>query len=94
LVFAALTTLASTVTRSSGAAAGLSLAGAVLLLLSGQIPTYGTLSPQALMTWAASLTGDLAFNLQNGNFAALGCALLFIILALIWAVGLFEQQEI
>ncbi|PKN84319.1 MAG: hypothetical protein CVU46_14500 [Chloroflexi bacterium HGW-Chloroflexi-8] len=94
LVFVAITTLASTVTRSIGAAAGVSMAGAVLVLLSGSIPKYGAVSPQALMNWAASMTPTATFNLQTSNFTALGCAMVVIVLALVWAVGLFEQQEL
>jgi hypothetical protein len=36
----------------------------------------------------------LRFNLQTSNFTALGAAVVLIIMALIWAVGLFEQQEL
>jgi len=40
------------------------------------------------------LGNELSFNLQTSNFTALGAAVVLIIMALIWAVGLFEQQEL
>lgn len=94
LCFTAITVLGSTVSRSIGAAAGISLAGSVVLMLSAQIPNYGNISPQALMGWAGILGSELSFNLQTSNFTALGAAFVLIIMALIWAVGLFEQQEL
>lgn len=92
--FSAITVLGSTVSRSIGTAAGISLAGSVVLMLSAHIPNYGSISPQALMGWAGILGKELNFNLQTSNFTALGAAVVLIIIALIWAVGLFEQQEL
>lgn len=94
LCFTAITLLGSTVSRSVGAAAGISLAGSVILMLSAQIPRYGHLSPQALMNWAGILASKLSFNLQTSNFSALGAAIVLIIMLLIWAVGVFEEQEL
>ncbi|PKO05797.1 MAG: hypothetical protein CVU41_10270 [Chloroflexi bacterium HGW-Chloroflexi-3] len=94
LCFTAITILGSTVSRSIAAAAGISLVGSVVLMLSAQIPNYGSISPQALMGWAGILGSELRFNLQTSNFTALGAAVVLIIMALVWAVGLFEQQEL
>lgn len=94
LCFVAITTLASTVSKGIGMAAGVSLAGAVVILLSVQIPKYGAISPQALMSWAGLLAQDQVFNIKTANFTALGMAVVLIIMALVWAVGLFERQEI
>jgi len=94
LCFSAITVLGSTVSRSIGAAAGISLAGSVVLMLSAQIPQYGSVSPQSLMGWAGMLGNELTFNLQTSNFTALAAAVVLIIMLLIWAVGLFEQQEL
>jgi len=94
LCFTAITVLGSTASRSIGMAAGISLAGSVVLMLSAQIPNYGSISPQALMGWAGMLGSELSFTLQTSNFTALGAAVVLIIMALIWAVGLFEQQEL
>ncbi|HEX5635683.1 MAG TPA: YhfC family glutamic-type intramembrane protease, partial [Gammaproteobacteria bacterium] len=94
LVYVAITLLGSTVTKSVGAAAGASLAGAIVIMLSAQIPQIAAISPQALMGWAASMTPTASFNLQTSNFTALGCAYVLIVLVVIWAVGLFEQQEL
>lgn len=94
LCFVAVTTLASTIANSMGAAAGISLGGAVVLMLTAQIPKYGAISPQALMGWASIVGKDLTVSLQSSNFTALGAAVVFIILCMVWAVGLFEQQEI
>ena len=94
LCFVAITTLASTVSKGIGMAAGVSLAGAVVILLSVQIPKYGAISPQALMSWAGLLAQDQTFNIQTSNFTALGMAVVLIIMAMVWAVGLFERQEI
>ncbi|MCA9929060.1 MAG: YhfC family intramembrane metalloprotease, partial [Anaerolineales bacterium] len=56
LVFTAVSLLGSTIGRSTGAAAGIGLAGAVILLLAGSIPQWGALFfPSGLMTWASQL---------------------------------------
>ncbi len=94
LCFTAITILGSTVSRSIGAAAGISLAGSVVLMLSAQIPQYGAISPQSLMGWAGLLGTNLVFSLDTSNFTALGAGLVLIIMLLIWSVGLFEQQEL
>ena len=94
LCFAAITILGSTVSRSIGTAAGISLAGSVVLLLSAQIPKYGSISPQALMGWASMLGSELKFTLLTSNFTALGAAVVLIIMLLVWSIGLFEQQEL
>lgn len=94
LCFVAITILGSTFSRSNGVAAGISFAGSVVLLLSAQIPQYGSISPQALMGWVGLLGKELQFNLQTSNFTALGAAIVLIIWLLVWAVGLFEQQEL
>ena len=94
LCFAAITILGSTVSRSIGTAAGISLAGSVVLMLSAQIPNYGVISPQSLMGWAGLLGTNLQFSLDTSNFTALGASVVLIIMLLIWSVGLFEQQEL
>lgn len=94
LCFVAITVLASTLTRSTGTAAGVALGGAVVMLLSAQIPKYGILSPQALMNWVSAIGAQQAASLQTANFAALGFALVLIIMCMVWAVGALEQQEI
>ena len=94
LCFVAVTTLASTIARSIGTAAGISLGGAIIIMLSGQIPNYGAISPQSLMTWAGLLAKDQVYSAQTSNFTALGMSLVLIILCMVWAVGLFERQEI
>jgi len=94
LCFAAITILGSTVSRSIGTAAGISLAGSVALLLTAQIPQYGAISPQSLMGWAGLLGSNLQFSLETSNFTALGAGVVLIIMLLVWSVGLFEQQEL
>ncbi len=94
LVFVATTTLASTLTSSIGAAAGVSLGMAVVLMLSAQIPKYGAVSPQALMNWVGAMTANMSLDLQTSNFTALAAAVVVIIMSLVWAIGLFERQEI
>lgn len=94
LCYVAVTTLGSTLTRSIGTAAGVSLGFAIVLMLSAQIPQYGAISPQSLMGWASMIGQDLTLSLQTSNFTALGASLVFIIMSLVWAVGAFEQQEI
>ncbi len=94
MVFVAITTLGSTIARTTGAAAGISLAGAIAILLSASIPNYGAISPQSLISWVSTMTSNVAFNLKTSNFTALGAAVVVIIMSLVWAVGLFEQQEI
>lgn len=94
LCFVAIATLGSTLTRSIGAAAGVSVVGAVAMMLTAQIPQYGSISPQALMGWAGVIAREQALSLQTSNFSALGMGVVFIILCMVWAMGLFERQEI
>jgi len=46
------------------------------------------------MGWAGILSSELSYSPQTSNFAAVGTAVVLIILLLVWAVGLFEQQEL
>ena len=46
------------------------------------------------MAWAGLLAKDQVYNAQTSNFTALGMSLVLIILCMVWAVGLFERQEI
>jgi hypothetical protein len=53
LVFATVVTLlGSTITRSAGVAAGIALAGSVLVWLGGSWPRYGALFPSGMVNWA------------------------------------------
>lgn len=91
LVFAAVTLLGSTIARTVGAAAGIGLAGAVLVLLAGSLPRIGPIMPAALVGWATQLGLGTAVPANGG---ALAMATVLIVVALITAVAVFEQQEL
>jgi ABC-2 type transport system permease protein len=91
LTFVAVTLLASTVGRSTGAAAGLAAVGAVVLLLAGSLPRFGGLAPAGLVNWGTGLAlGAAAFP----NAGALTAGLVIILLCLVAAVGAFAEQEL
>jgi ABC-2 type transport system permease protein len=91
LVLAAVTLLGSSLARSVGMAAGLALFGGVLVLLSGSLPRVGPLMPGALVAWASQL-GLVAEVPVNGGAVALGVVLM--VVCLVTAVAVFEQQEL
>lgn len=97
LTFVSVTLLGSTLGKSTGAAAGLGLGGAVLLLLANYLPRVGALSPGGLVAWAAQV-GELAAGqslehvASNGGAVAMG--IVIIIMANVLSVGIFEQQEL
>jgi ABC-2 type transport system permease protein len=91
MVFVAVTLLGSTLGKSTGGAAGIAAVGAVLLLILGSVPTVGELMPGALVSWATQLVFP---TLPVPNLGALAMALVLILIALISAVAIFEQQEL
>ncbi|HSF80712.1 MAG TPA: YhfC family glutamic-type intramembrane protease [Anaerolineales bacterium] len=106
LVFVALSLLGSTLAGSTVAAGGIGLGLSVVLMLVGTLPRYGALLPGGLLGWAtqlgqraagvaASLPGSAAVSGQlmaNGGAAA--SALVVILMSLVLAIGIFEQQEL
>lgn len=91
LAFAAVTLLGSAVTDSTGAAAAVALAGAVVLLLAGSLPRVGALAPGGLVTWAGQLGLDTAVQANGG---ALAVTIVVVVLSLIAALAVFETQEV
>ena len=91
LIFAAVTLLGSTLGNSTGAAAGFSLGGAILLLLSGSLPNIGALLPSGLLAWAAQI-GAQAGGASNWGSVTLG--IVIILICLVSALGFFERQEL
>jgi ABC-2 type transport system permease protein len=91
LVFTAVTLLASTIAGSIGAAAGMGLLGAVLLLIAGSIPQLSAFAPSGLVAWAGQLGlgGDIA-----PNPGALVANVALVIVLLLTAVAVFETQEL
>ena len=106
LTFVALSLLGSTLGKSTVAAGGIGLGLCVAQMLLGSIPRWGALLPGGLMTWA-TLLGQKAAGLSPGGDAAgllsgaaagqggaAASALAIILLSLVLAIGVFEQQEI
>jgi ABC-2 type transport system permease protein len=91
LVFTAVTLLGSTIARSVGAAAGIALAGAVLLLVMGSIPQLAHFAPSGLVAWASQLGLEGAIT---PNPAALAANSALVIVLLLTTVAVFEIQEI
>jgi ABC-2 type transport system permease protein len=106
LVFVGLSLVGSTLGNSTASAGGIGLVLSVALLLAGNLPRYGQLLPGGLVGWAtlagmqsagveASMPGAATFSgqmISNGGAAA--CALVFIVMSLVFSVGIFEQQEL
>jgi ABC-2 type transport system permease protein len=91
LVFAAVTLLGSTLGKSTGAAAGFSLGGSIILLLAGSLPRISTLMPSGLLGWAAQLgTPDSVV----ANWGAVTLCIVIILICLISAMGVIERQEL
>jgi len=93
LTYVAITLLGSTIGKTTGAAAGISLAGSVLILLGGNIPRIGMLFPSGLTTWATQIGAAVADDVVI-NGGAIAMAIVIIIMCLITAVGIFERQEL
>ena len=91
LAFAAVTLLGSTIAASTSAAAGIALAGAVILLLAGALPRIGVLAPAGLVAWASQLGLATAVPPNGGAIAA---TVVIIVICLVTAVALFEIQEL
>jgi ABC-2 type transport system permease protein len=93
LTYVAVTLLGSTIGKTTGAAAGISLAGSVLILLAGNIPQVGMLFPSGLTAWASQIGSGITEEVMiNGGAVAL--AIVIIVICLITAVGVFERQEL
>jgi ABC-2 type transport system permease protein len=91
LIFASITLLGSTIGNSTGAAAGISLAGGILLLLAGSIPRIGALLPAGLLAWATQIGGQAE---PTSNWGAVTMSIVIILVCLISAWGVFERQEL
>jgi len=91
LVFTAVTLLGSTIGNGTGAAAGIGLVGAVILLLAGSLPRVGMLMPSGLVAWAGQLGLDVTIQANGGAVAA---NVVLIVVMLVTAVTLFETQEL
>lgn len=105
LSFVGLSLLASTLAGSTAAAGGIGLAFSIVLMLAGNLPGAGMLLPGGLMGWA-TLVGQgaagvappgqaeavMAGPVAQGGAAA--SAVVILVMALVLAVGVFEQQEL
>jgi ABC-2 type transport system permease protein len=104
LPYAAITLLGSTIGNSTTSAAGISLVGVILLLLSSSIPQIGQVMPGALAGWADLLGsqaagGLLAFgqqSIQNTSAAtgAMAASIVITLVCLVTSIAIFEQQEL
>jgi hypothetical protein len=90
--FVAFTLDGSVIGGSTFAAAGIALVGAVILLLAGNIPQYGSLFPSGLTAWAAQLGAGTAAVTANGG--ALAASLVLTVVGVMTAIAIFEQQEL
>jgi hypothetical protein len=91
LVFVAAALLGSTMANSTGAAAGIGLAIAVLLLVLGSIPPLASFAPSGLIAWASQL--GLAGTV-TAYPSALAANIVLVLLLLLTGIALFETQEL
>ncbi len=106
LTFVALTLLGSVLGKSTVSAGGIGLALSVAVMLLSSIPRYGLLFPNALLGWAEQAANQAAgaapldpvaaalAGQMTANGAALGSAVIVIVVAFILSLGFFEQQEL
>lgn len=110
MTFVVMGLLGSVLARSTVAAGGIGLGLSVGLMLLGSLPQYGALFPGGLLTWATQVgmkaAGASASALSGGlgasptlaqvtaNGGAGASAGVLILLGLVLAVGIFEQQEL
>jgi ABC-2 type transport system permease protein len=92
LTFVGAALLGSVIGGSVAAAAGIGLLLSVAFMLAGTIPQYGSLMPGGLMAWASMLGAST--DAVPANAGALAGSGVVIVLCLLWAVALFERQEI
>jgi ABC-type transport system involved in multi-copper enzyme maturation permease subunit len=90
LVIVAFTILASTIFRSQGAAAGVSLAFMLLISLISSLPSLTRYTPAALVNWGTSLFTNTPQPEWTGLAASAGIMLVCLFTA--WLV--FRKQEI
>ncbi len=62
------------------------------IMLAGNIPQYGALTPGGLMNWASMLGMNAEKTAVNAG--TLAGSMVLILFFLIWSVALFERQEI
>lgn len=94
LTFVGITLLGSTAAKTTSAAAGFALGGCVLLLLLGNIPQVGMLLPSGLLAWAGQLGGFVDQANHATNFGAVTAAFVILLMSNLWAISIFEQQEL
>lgn len=91
LLFTAVSLLGSSIASSTGAAAGIGLAGSIVLLFSGSLPRIGPLMPSGLIAWASQLG---VTDSVPPNAGAWALTVVLIIVCLLTAVAVLERQEI
>ncbi len=94
MTYVAVTLTGSALTRSVGAAAGVGLGGAVLLMFSGNLPWFGPLMPGSLAVWASQLGLGTSPDPVTANGGALAMALVLIVVCILGAMAAFERQEL
>ncbi len=90
----------SVIARTTGAAAGIALLGAILLLLSSSLPQINVFLPGALVGWAGQIAlsvttqaGSPTPGIMAANGGALAACVVLTIIGLISAIAIFERQE-
>ena len=91
LVFTAVTLLSSTIANNTAVAAGIAFVLSVVVLLAGSIPQIGQIMPSALTAWASQLGLETEMAANGG---AVVMAIVLVIIGLITATAVFEQQEL
>jgi ABC-2 type transport system permease protein len=92
LTYVAVALFGSVVGASTPAAAGIGLGGAVVLMLSANLPNLGMLTPSGLIAWASQIAVGAEDMLINGGAVVLG--IVIIMMCLIASVAMFERQEL
>ena len=88
--YLAVTLLGSTIARSQGLAGGLGLGAVFVVAILGALPRIGDYMPTALLNWARKLIAGTA----EPAWGAVAVSLGGIVVCLVAALAVFEQQEL
>jgi ABC-2 type transport system permease protein len=92
LPYVVVTLIGSVIGGTTTTAAGIALAGSVVLLILSSIPQIGSVLPGALLGWAGQIGAGGALPGANGG--ALAAVAVLTVVGLITAIAIFERQEL
>lgn len=92
LPFISVTLLGSVIGSTTSAAAGVALAVSIALLVLGSLPVVKSFLPGALVDWAGLIGAGAPPQAWNGG--ALTACLVLCLISILFAIAVFERQEV